>query len=105
MNGASLLARVGCLLLLAFCVAGIVHIFFPSPPCSTGNIAGAGAICVSGIILMAMANCIAFYLGAIETLDVRNPADVERARKLWGDIFKVIPTGISLLKSVTKPAG
>ena len=54
---------------------------------------------------MAMANCIAFYLGAIETLDVRNPADVERARKLWGDIFKVIPTGISLLKSVTKPAG
>jgi hypothetical protein len=103
-TGASLLARVSYALLLIFCGAGTVHIFVPSPPCSTLNIAGAAAACFTGIILMALTNCIAFHLGVISTLDPRKPADVARARRLWGDIFKVIPRGISLWKNVTKPA-
>jgi hypothetical protein len=105
LKSTTLLAFVGYLLLVAFCACGILHLFYPSPPYSSGNIAGAAVICVSGIILMTLTHCIAFYLGVIATLDLRNPADLRKARQLWGDIFKVIPKGISLLKSAAKVAG
>jgi hypothetical protein len=75
LKSATLLAFVGYLLLVAFCACGTLHLFYPSPPYSTGNIAGAAVICVSGIILMTLTHCIAFV---IATLDLRNPADLKK---------------------------
>ena len=103
-TSASLLALVGLLLLLVFCFAGVAHLFYPLPPFSTLNVGEAALMCMAGIILMALTHCIAFYLGVIATLNLRDPADVKRGKKLWGDVFKVIPTGISLLKDLAKPA-
>ncbi len=63
----------------------------------------AAGICMAGIILMTVTHCIAFYLGMIAALNPSKPADARQAEKLWGKIFKVIPTGMSLLKNVAKP--
>ncbi len=105
MTSASLLGLVGLLLLLVFCSAGAAHLFYPPPPFSPVNAGEAALICMAGIILMALTHCIAFYLGVIATLNLRDPADVNRGKRLWGDIFKIIPTGISLLRNLAKPAG
>jgi hypothetical protein len=105
MNSASLVALVGIVLLLAFSSAGTAHLFIPSPPFSTTNICEAAMTCMAGIILMTLSHCIAFYLGVIATLNLHDPADVKKGKRLWGDVFKVTSTGISLLKDLFKPTG
>ncbi len=99
--GASLLALVGLLLLVIFAAGGVFELFVPPPPSMARGIEAA-CICMAGIILMTVTHCIAFYLGMIAALNPSNPADLRQAKKLWSEIFRVIPTGISLLKNIAK---
>ncbi len=97
-NLPKLMAIVGFVLLLAF-VGGGVWVLFESPPPSLGKGTVAAALCLIGVILMAITHCIAFFLGMIA--GARN---VPEALNVWGAITKVLSDGIALIARAAKPA-
>jgi hypothetical protein len=94
--GSSLLAVVGLCLLVAFSAAGVIDLFWPPPP-SAIKATEAAYLCLEGVILMTLTNCIAFFLGMLAT------ADLHQGIRVWDAIFKVLSDGATLLKGGGKP--
>jgi hypothetical protein len=94
--GPSLLAVVGFLLLVAFSTVGVFPLFFPPPPSVLIKASQAAGLCLEGIILMSVTNCIAFFLGMLAT------GDLNQGIRVWDAIFKVLSDGITLLKGGRK---
>jgi len=94
--GSSLLALIGFLLLVAFSAAGVFDLFYPPPP-SAIKATEAGYLCLEGVILMTLTNCIAFFLGMLAT------GDLDQGMRVWDAIFKVLSDGVTLLKGGGKP--
>jgi hypothetical protein len=89
--GSSVLAGVGLFILLAFCAAGMDVLFIPPPP-SPIKATEAACVCFTGVIVMSVTNCIAFFLGMQAT------GDLNQGIRAWDAIFKVLSDGATLLK-------
>jgi hypothetical protein len=94
--GSRLLGLAGVLALLAFFAAGIATLMYPLPPAATRGPAAA-SLCLEGVVVLAVTNCISFYMGMLATAKNRREGEA-----ISQAMFNVILKGFSLIRGAAK---
>ena len=95
-TGIRILGLVGVLALLAFFAAGIGHLMYPLPPAATRGPAAA-SLCLEGVVVLAVTNCISFFMGMLST--ARNRREGEAISRA---MFNVFSSGFSMIRGGAK---
>jgi hypothetical protein len=92
MTGIRLLGLVGVVALLAFSGAGITYLIFPPPPQAMRGPPAAG-LCLLGVVILTVTNCISFFMGMLAT--ARNRQEAEAISQ---SMFDVVLNGFALIR-------
>jgi hypothetical protein len=95
-TGIRLLSVAGVLALLAFFGAGISYLMIPPPPEAIRGPAAA-SLCLLGVVVLTVTNCISYFLGMMATARNREEAEaISRA------MFNVFSNGFAMIKGGAK---
>jgi len=96
LTGNRLLGLVGGLALLAFFAAGIAYLIYPPPPAPARG-PWAVSLCLEGVLVLAVVNCISFFMGMLTTAK-----NWQEGEAISHAMFDLLSNGFSMIRGDTK---